>query len=174
MDFLVCWSVSDLSCLGIPAPIDFVEKNKTKSLKMFWQYCAAESDCVDVHQTMMLAVRLDGLVSTTASQERIFSTYSDVLANKKRSRLRSKLVLQTVFLKRRLNAKLNIAKARAQTAISSASGSVSTSTSTSASTSNFASNSESNITSDDIDVFEMVIDDALNNVLQLDASDDDE
>lgn len=49
-----------------------------------------------------LVRRLIGIVSTTASQERIFSTYGNI-CTKKRNRLRSKVAMQLVFLNRRFN-----------------------------------------------------------------------
>ena len=59
-DFLVQWFMKDYTCLGIPAPLDFVETNKTKSLKLFWKYCAAESTSPAIIDVMKLALRLDG------------------------------------------------------------------------------------------------------------------
>ena len=101
IEFLAAWGNEDYGCLQLPAPAEFIQQHKNKSLKVCWQIAALTSKSAVVKTIIpKIVLKMEGMVSSTASQERVFSTYGSTVT-KSRNRIKSTKAFQLVYLRRR-------------------------------------------------------------------------
>ena len=98
--FLTSFAMKDYTCLAVPNVMTIIEESSQLSLKEFWQQVAFLSSSSTVGNVAEVCLNLDALVSSTASQERVFSVYGATWT-KLRNRLKGVNSKMLVFLRHR-------------------------------------------------------------------------